>query len=125
MRIVFWIVALPVVAIAMAFAVSNHEAVAISLWPLVYRLEAPLYIVVTGALFLGFIIGLLYGSIGTLRARHRARTEAKHATKLQSENEDLRQKLSLAESAAHALPPPMPPVQSQRSSLRRIAGGDI
>ena len=124
MRIVFWIVALPVVAVAMAFAVSNHESVAISLWPLVYRLEAPLYVVVTGALFLGFIIGLLYGGIGTLRARRRARTEAKHVTKLQSENEDLRRKLTLAESAAHALPPPLPP-SNQPSNLRRIAGGDM
>ncbi len=124
MKIVFWIIALPVVAIAMAFAVSNHEPVAISLWPLVYRLEAPLYVVVTGALFLGFLIGMLYGGLGTLRARRRARNEARQASKLQTDNEDLRRKLSLAESATYALPPPLP-ADHPSTTLRRIAGGDI
>jgi uncharacterized integral membrane protein len=118
MRIVFWIIALPVIAIAMAFAVSNHDPVAISLWPLVYRLEAPLYVVVTSALFVGFLIGMLYGGINTLRARHRARHEARHASKLQADNEDLRRKLSLAESATYALPP----ANHQSTTLRRIAG---
>jgi uncharacterized integral membrane protein len=123
MKIVFWIVALPVVAIAMAFAVSNHEPAAISLWPLVYRLEAPLYIVVTGALFLGFIIGLLYGWIGSLRARRRARSETKQVAKLQAENEELQRKLALAESAAHALPPPMQLNNPQPAALRHVTGG--
>lgn len=121
MRIVFWIIALPVVAIAMAFAVSNHDPVAISLWPLVYRLEAPLYVVVTGALFVGFLIGMLYGGIATLRARRRARSEARHASKLQADNEDLRRKLSLAESATYALPP-AEPANHPSTTLRRIAG---
>lgn len=124
MRIVFWIIALPIVAIAMAFAVSNHDPVAISLWPLVYRLEAPLYVVVTGALFVGFLIGMLYGGIATWRARHRARNEARHASKLQADNEELRRKLSLAESATYALPPSLPATH-QSTTLRRIAGGDI
>lgn len=124
MKIVFWIIALPVIAIAMAFAVSNHDPVAISLWPLVYRLEAPLYVVVTGALFIGFLIGMLYGGINTLRARHRARSEARQASKLQTDNEELRRKLSLAESATYALPPPLP-ADHQSTTLRRIAGGDI
>lgn len=124
MRIVFWIIALPVVAVAMAFAVSNHDAVAISLWPLVYKLEAPLYVVVTGALFIGFLIGMLYGGIGTWRARHRARSEARQASKLQSDNEELRRKLTLAESATYALPPSLP-ANHPSNTLRRIAGGDI
>lgn len=125
MRVVFWIIALPIVAIAMAFAVSNHENVTINLWPLAYRLDIPLYIAVTGALFLGFIVGLLYGWIGGLRARHRARIEAKHVTKLQTENEELRRKLALAEGAGRPLPPATAPAYPPPSTLRHIAGGGI
>jgi uncharacterized integral membrane protein len=125
MRVVFWIVALPVVAVAMAFAVSNHESVAIGLWPLAYRLEAPLYIVVTGALFLGFVVGLLYGWIGSLRARRRARVEAKHVSRLENETEELRRKLALAENAAHPLPPSSAPAYPPPASLRHLGGGGI
>ena len=124
MRVVFWIIALPIVAIAMAFAVSNHDTVTISLWPLAYRLDIPLYIAVTGALFVGFIVGLLYGWIGSLCARHRARSEAKQVAKLQAENDELRRKLAVAENAAHPLPATTP-VYPAQSTLRHIASGGI
>lgn len=123
MKVVFWIIALPIIALAMAFAVSNHETVSISLWPLAYRLDIPLYIAVTGALFLGFLAGLIYGWIGSLRARHRARVEAKHVSKLQTETEELRRKLALAEGAGHPLPPASAPDYPSPSALRHIAGG--
>lgn len=125
MKVVFWIIALPIVAIAMAFAVSNHEIVTISLWPLVYRIDVPLYIAVTGALFLGFLAGLIYGWIGSLRARHRGRVEAKQVAKLQTETEELRRKLALAEGAGHALPPTTAPAYPPPSVLRHIVGGGV
>ena len=125
MRVVFWIVALPIVAIAMAFAVSNHENVTIDLWPAPYRLDVPLYIAVTGALLLGFVVGVTYGWIGSLRARHRARAEAKRADKLVRDNEELRHKLTLAENAAHSLPPASAPSYPSQKALRHIAGGGL
>lgn len=125
MRVVFWIIALPIIAAAMAFAVSNHETVVISLWPLAYRLDVPLYIAVTGALFLGFLTGVIYGWIHSLPARQRARSEAKHAAKLQDEIEELRHKLSLAEQASHPLPPPSTASYPPPSALRHIVGGGI
>lgn len=124
MRILFWIIALPIIAIAMAFAVSNHEMVTISLWPLGFRLESPLYIVVTGALFLGLVCGLLYGWIHGMGVRHRARVETKLVAKLQSENDDLRRKLALAENARHALPVAGTPDYPAQATLRHLSGSD-
>lgn len=123
MKVLFWIIALPVVAIAMAFAVSNHESVTIDLWPAPYRLDIPLYIAVTGALFVGFIVGMTWGWVGNLRARRRARGEAKRADKLALENEDLRHKLTHAENAARSLPPAVAP--PSQTVLRHIAGGGL
>jgi uncharacterized integral membrane protein len=123
MRIIFWIIALPVVAIAMAFAVSNHESVTIDLWPAAYRLDVPIYIAVTGALFLGFLVGVTWGWLGSLRARNRARGETKRANKLALENEELRHKLTHAENAARSLPP-VSSAPSQ-AALRHIAGGGM
>jgi uncharacterized integral membrane protein len=125
MKVLFWIIALPIVAIAMAFAVANHDSVTISLWPLAYRIEIPLYIAVTGALFFGFLVGITYGWIGSLRARHRARAEAKRADKLNAENTELRQKLALAENATRTLPATTAPTYPSEAALRHIAGGGV
>lgn len=119
MKVLFWIIALPIIAVAMAFAVSNPEPVTISLWPLAYRIEVPLYIAVSGALFLGFMVGITWGWIGSLRARRRMRAETKRADVLREENTELRHQLARAESAAHALPPDDP----AESTLRHIVGG--
>ena len=125
MRIIFWIIALPIIAFAMAFAMSNHEGVTISLWPFAYRLEIPLYIAVTGGLFFGFLAGLIYGWIGSLTFRRRAHSAAKQVTKLQAETEELRRKLAQAESVTHPLPPSEAPDYPSQSTRRRIAGGDF
>lgn len=125
MKILFWIIALPIIAFAMAFAVSNHESVTISLWPFAYRLEIPLYIAVTGGLFFGFLAGLIYGWIGSLTFRHRAHHAAKQVAKLQAETEELRRKLAQAEGAIHPLPPADAPDYPSQSARRRIAGGDF
>ncbi len=125
MKALFWIIALPIIAIAMAFAVANHDVVTISLWPLAYRIEVPLYIAVTGALFFGFLVGITYGWVGSLRARHRARTEAKRADKLSTENTELRQKLALAENATRTLPAATAPAYPSEAALRHIAGGGV
>ncbi len=123
MKALFWIIALPIIAIAMAFAVSNAQSVTISLWPLPYRLEMPLYSVVTGALFLGLVTGLIYGWIASLRLRRRTHSETRRADGLESEIAELRRKLAVAESATRVLPPPSPPAYPPENTLRHIGTG--
>ena len=75
-----WILTLPLSLIVIVFALSNRESVTINLWPFELTQPIPLFLILLGALFIGFITG---GSIawlaqsGKRRAGRRARREAK------------------------------------------------
>ena len=97
MRLLFWIVAIPALVAAMAFAVSNPDGVSLGLWPLAGRLELPLYAAVTGALLLGFLGGAVIGWSGGLKHRAEARRLARHARDLEDDIARLRRDLALAQ----------------------------
>jgi len=59
MRILFWIFVLLVAAALALFAVSNRTGVVLSLWPLPFLVEAPLYLIALGGALLGFLAGEL------------------------------------------------------------------
>lgn len=54
----FWIFALPFMAILALFSLNNSDFISLSLWPLPWTLEAPLSL----ALFVFFSFGFLFGS---------------------------------------------------------------
>ena len=85
MRLIHWIVTLPVALVAVLFAVSNREGVTVTLWPLPVRLEAPLYLVVLLALVAGFLVGELIAWINAGRARRLARERARRIEALERE----------------------------------------
>jgi uncharacterized integral membrane protein len=101
-RIVSWIIGLPVALAAIAFAVANRQDVDLDLWPLPFTLRIGIYLAVLGALAAGLLIGLFFGWAGSgKRASARAaRAEAKART-LAEEVESLR-----ADPGAKALPSP-------------------
>ena len=98
MRLVHWVVTLPVAVVAVLFAVSNREGVTVTLWPLPVRLEAPLYLVVLLALVAGFLVGELIAWINAGRARRLARERARRIEALERE-------LSATQARLPATPP--------------------
>ncbi len=84
-RLVHWVVTVPVAVVAVLFAVSNRAGVTVSLWPLPGRLEAPLYLVVLLALVVGFLVGELVAWINGGRARRAARARARRIAALERE----------------------------------------
>jgi lipopolysaccharide assembly protein A len=56
-RLVFWLVTVPIAVVGIAFAVENLERVQVGLWPFSAVLEMPLYLVVLAALGIGFLVG--------------------------------------------------------------------
>src|SRR5262249_51442902 len=52
-----WIVTVPFALLLLSFAISNREAVTLGLWPLPFRIDAPLYLVALLPLLLGVLIG--------------------------------------------------------------------
>lgn len=61
LRIVSWLVSLPIVVIVAVFALENREVVTLSLWPLNLKVELPLSILSVGL----FVAGVIFGSFLT------------------------------------------------------------
>jgi uncharacterized integral membrane protein len=84
-RVVFWLVTVPVALVAVVFAVSNLDKVPVGLWPLSDVLVMPLYLVVLGALGLGFVAGELVAWINGGRWRREARRRQRRIESLERE----------------------------------------
>ena len=73
MRYIAWIVTIPFALLLLSFAISNREAVTLGLWPLPFRIDAPVYLVALLPLLFGVVIGglvLWFGRFATgLRMR--------------------------------------------------------
>jgi uncharacterized integral membrane protein len=95
MKILSWLLTLPIILICVIFAVTNRQVVALDLWPFVLKLEAPLYVLTLGTFFAGFLVGGLgfwLSSLSHMWEKHRMR---KKIGKLKGELDE--------EKAKHAL----------------------
>lgn len=101
-RVLSWLVTLPLALVAVSFAVSNLTPVELALWPLPFRLEAPVYALVLVTLVVGFIAG---GAVTWLGQHHHRKAERAHqrrADRLEAELNALQQQDGA--KAATALP---------------------
>ncbi len=102
MKFLFWIVAVPALAVAMSFGVSNPQSVSLRLWPLVNSVEMPLYAAITITLFFGLLVGGLIAWIDSLRHRAEARRLARRVRDLETEDARLRGELAQATASSQA-----------------------
>ncbi len=93
MKILFWIIALPLLALAGAFAAANPQAVTLRLWPLPFELEMPVYAAVLGALGLGLVVAAFYGWISNLSLRWDRHRHVRHERQQEEEIARLRSEL--------------------------------
>lgn len=86
-RILSWLIVVPVALLVIAFAIANRHVVALSLDPLPYRFDLPLFVVA----FVGIAIGIFVGGCAAWwrggRWRQRARQEHRLASELSRELE--------------------------------------
>lgn len=97
MRVLSWLVTVPLTVLAVLFAVSNMEAVTLSLWPLPFQLQTALFVLILLTLLIGFLAG---GFIAWSNARHhrRAVRRATHrVNELTTELADTKARLAEAE----------------------------
>jgi uncharacterized integral membrane protein len=83
MRIIAWLVGVPLAVIVVLFAVSNREPVEIGFWPLPERIVAPAYLIGLVPLALGLLLGAGLAGIGTVHARYRHRRAARTIRELE------------------------------------------
>lgn len=72
MRLLAWIIGLPIAVLVTVFAVANRAEIHFDLWPLPFGVELPAYLAVLVPLALGLAAGFLLGWASGLRARLRA-----------------------------------------------------
>jgi uncharacterized integral membrane protein len=85
LKLVHWLVAVPVAVLLIVFAVSNREAVTVTFWPLPVALGAPLWLVVLLAALLGFLFGELVAWVNGRRWRRAARQKTRRIDALERE----------------------------------------
>ena len=85
-----WLILLPLAIVAAAFAVANRAPVAVSLDPLPYILDLPLYSLVLGAGFAGFIIGAAAAWLSGHKSRKALRQARRQLTRTERELHGLR-----------------------------------
>lgn len=111
LRILSWIVGIPIAAAIVAFAVANRGSVKLSLLPLPFEIELPLYLVALGAMLAGLILGGLIACLSAGRLRRRARQSAREAEAASREAQALREKIGRLEIETRAkranLPAPL------------------
>jgi len=112
MRLISWIIMVPLGAAAIVFSISNRSMVVIDLWPAPVTLDVPLYAIVFASLFAGFLLGGIVSWFSAGKTRRNARASAARARTAERELEYTRAKAEENADPAPArgepvLPPPL------------------
>lgn len=102
------LLALPLLAVLAAFALSNPQPIRLGLWPTPWSIEAPISLAILAALGAGVLIGALIFWAAGLADRRRARRAERARDALETELRRLRANPAAPEPAplATRLPPP-------------------
>jgi len=112
MKLLVWIVGLPLLLAAGFFAVANRDTVAVSLWPFAETLQMPLFLAIAAPFYAGFALGAVIAWGASGRARARARETSRRAAELQRENEALKARLDQLAIGTSPAAAPAPPQRS-------------
>jgi len=77
-----WLFAIPFGICVILFAVSNTQIIEVSLFPLPFVWDLPLFILVLGAMLFGFLWGGIAVWVADHKLRKKLREEIRHAEKL-------------------------------------------
>src|ERR1700736_5785012 len=103
MRALYWLLILAVGQALAVFAASNRVEGALGGWSLPFLVEIPLYLIVLGAVLLGFVIGELTAWPAAGRWRREVRRRGWRIAALERE---------LAATQSRLLPQAVPPARS-------------
>lgn len=110
MRILAWAIAGAVAVIVVAFAVANRDPVTISVAPLPYMLDIPMWALAVGALVVGFLTGALVRWLLDHKVRSMARRGRRRTRALEQELARVRERLDETVRAQRATVAPAAPV---------------
>ena len=111
MRVIYWIFAGLLAAVAGLFALGNRGDVRIDFWPLGPAFDMPVFVALVGALYGGFALGALIAWLAQGRTRRRLREATRRAELLSRELAEAKAaagKRAPEQDLAPALPPGPP-----------------
>ena len=115
-RIIAWLIALPVLLACILFALDNRGTLVLGLWPVPWKYSLPVYVWMLGAIVVGFLFGGLVAWLNAHNKRaalHRARLEVE---RLEADVAELQRRLTAAEAAQR---PPAAPGTNATDQARR------
>lgn len=98
MKLLYWLVAAPLMILAVVFAISNRGLVEFGFWPFIERQAVPVFLAVFIAFTIGFFAGGIVAWIGGHRHRVRARVAERRVSEQTREITALRRKVEEAET---------------------------
>ena len=101
-----WILTLPLIAVAVIFAIANRELITLDLWPFELSPRLPLFVILLVCVGFGLAVGGLASWLSAAPARRRARQARRRVAELEREAVRLRQERDDAVSAV------VPPVEA-------------
>lgn len=90
MKRLSWILTLPLMVVAVVFAIANRDVVVLDLWPLALTIQAPLFVLVLGSAVAGLLAGAVVAWFSGGSTRRRAREARRRAAELEREIARLR-----------------------------------
>lgn len=105
-KVLSWLLGLPVALLAIVFAVVNRHPVTVDIWPLPWDVSAPLYLLVLGALAIGVILGSILTWLAGVPVRGKATRESRRANVMAYQLDQLKvENEALQKDRQTALPP--------------------
>ncbi|OAN50238.1 hypothetical protein A6A04_02200 [Paramagnetospirillum marisnigri] len=83
MKVISWLLGLPVAVLATVFAVANRQEIHFDLWPLPFGLDIAAYLAVLGPLVLGLVLGAVLVWLSSTGIRLRARQDRRRVESLE------------------------------------------
>jgi uncharacterized integral membrane protein len=120
-RVFYWLIVIPLFAVVIVFAVTNHGSTELSLWPVLTEpVMFPVYGIALIALFVGFLLGGLASWIQHGRSRRRLREFQRQSETDEREIAILRDRLASSEARERqaTIPPPLAPIAAEESAVR-------
>ena len=114
-RFFYWLIIIPLFAVVIVFAITNHGSTELSLWPVTEHVMFPVYGIALIGLFVGFLIGGLASWIQNGRSRRRLRELQRQSEADQREIAILRDRLASSEARERqaTIPPALAPVADE------------
>lgn len=124
-----WILTLPLIVVAVIFAIANREPITLDLWPLEASPRLPLFVILLACVGFGVAVGGLATWLSAAPARQRARQARRRVAELEREQmqaaearprqERDRAVGAVADSAQPGRPGLPAPAPERRSALGR------